>query len=384
MSEPIHIEYLPLGELLDRKAEKNPKRHDLIRLNRSIDRFGYTQPMLLDDRTNRLLAGHGRLETLIRKKIEGQAPPKNIKVADDGEWLVPVIIGYATNSDAEAKAYIVADNRLTEIGGWDPVELGELLTDLVDEGGVDMLDGTGFNSEEYDLLIEELAKRAGNFDDEPIDEFDQGDGIDDEFYDMDARDAAEVESDNEWGVPVLRLDRQVTRVPLPFVKWGSIARSSKMTGCYHFYTDDYKFLALWRNPEAILKSGCRNVVEINFSTHTSYPKAITLFNTFRKRSISRLWQDLGVNVMVDMNVEMKLMDINLLGVPKGWRSYCTRAYTDDYMTEVPAEYEIACEHAGTDDILFVVYGGGKKSKAMCKDNGWLWFPEHSDSIRGRE
>ena len=63
MSE-LGIEYLPLSHL--QVAPRNPKRHALDQLGASIGRFGYVEPIIVDERTGRLVAGHGRRDSLLR------------------------------------------------------------------------------------------------------------------------------------------------------------------------------------------------------------------------------------------------------------------------------------------------------------------------------
>jgi ParB-like chromosome segregation protein Spo0J len=60
--ESIRIEYLPLATLL--KAPRNPKDHDIGLLHDSFSRFGFVEPIALNERTGRLVAGHGRQEAL--------------------------------------------------------------------------------------------------------------------------------------------------------------------------------------------------------------------------------------------------------------------------------------------------------------------------------
>ena len=50
---------------------------------------------------------------------ESKSPPEDVKIGDDGVWLVPILRGWTSRSDADAEAYLVAANRLTERGGWD-------------------------------------------------------------------------------------------------------------------------------------------------------------------------------------------------------------------------------------------------------------------------
>ncbi len=121
----LWLEYWPLEELL--KAPRNPKDHDIGLLHGLMDHFGYTQPVLIDERTGRLVAGHGRLDTLGQKVRGGQAPPDYVVVAENGAWLVPVIRGWRSRSDADAEAYLVADNEATIRGGYKTDELIEVL-----------------------------------------------------------------------------------------------------------------------------------------------------------------------------------------------------------------------------------------------------------------
>src|SRR5258707_9052715 len=85
--EALRIEYVPLSEV--QRWPRNPKLHSHDDIATSIERFGFAQPLLLDERTNQLVAGHGRLETLQRLKAEGKEPPERVRKKGD-DWLVPV------------------------------------------------------------------------------------------------------------------------------------------------------------------------------------------------------------------------------------------------------------------------------------------------------
>jgi ParB-like chromosome segregation protein Spo0J len=125
MNKQIRVEYLPRAQL--KCAPRNPKAHDLGVIDQSIRRFGFVSPIVLDERTGRLMAGHGRLETLERGKAAGEKPPDRI-IEKDGEWLVPVIRGAEFGDDHEAEAYVVADNQTTILGGWNEEELAAVLS----------------------------------------------------------------------------------------------------------------------------------------------------------------------------------------------------------------------------------------------------------------
>ena len=56
----LRIEYVALADL--KRHPRNPKDHDLGAISRSVNRFGFTAPVIIDERTGYLAAGHGRIE----------------------------------------------------------------------------------------------------------------------------------------------------------------------------------------------------------------------------------------------------------------------------------------------------------------------------------
>src|SRR5262245_40706223 len=122
------IEFMDLEAIP--RAPRNPKGHDLEHIDGSFDRFGFVAPPMLDEKTGRLVAGHGRLDALVARKRAGGQPPARVRVAAGGAWLVPVIRGLVFASSADAELYLLADNKLSELGGWDDAELGKVLTEL--------------------------------------------------------------------------------------------------------------------------------------------------------------------------------------------------------------------------------------------------------------
>lgn len=148
-SNQRRIEYMPLEHL--QPAARNPKRHADDAIAASIDRFGYVEPIVLDERTGRLVAGHGRLESLRAAADRGDAPPDGIRAARGG-WAVPVLRGWASVDDAHAEAYLAASNRLVELGGWDDTELAALLAGVT-AVDADLADIAGWNDQQLaDLL----------------------------------------------------------------------------------------------------------------------------------------------------------------------------------------------------------------------------------------
>lgn len=117
--DAARIEYMPLSKM--KQWPGNPKEHDVEAIRASIRRFGFVTPLVLDEKSGRMVAGHGRLEALLLEQKEGagKVPPKKI-VIKNKEWHVPVLRGLNFKTEAEAEAYLIASNRLPEIGGWVP------------------------------------------------------------------------------------------------------------------------------------------------------------------------------------------------------------------------------------------------------------------------
>jgi hypothetical protein len=162
----LWIDYVSLDTL--KRWERNPKDHDLGELGRSLSRFGFVMPILIDERSNKIAAGHGRIDTLLQRREMGESPPARIDV-QDGEWMVPVVRGVNFNSDGEMEAYAVADNRLVERGGWDEPALTAVLKDLAEGPG---LDGTGYDEDDLDALLA-FTSMMGEFEDLPDLEWDE-------------------------------------------------------------------------------------------------------------------------------------------------------------------------------------------------------------------
>lgn len=139
----LRVQDRAVGEI--QKNPRNPRTHSPAQIRRiadSISRFGWTNPILIDGK-DRILAGHGRVEAA---KLIGLGEVPTIRVGD----LTP----------AELRAYVIADNRLAELAGWDTellaLELGELATlDLDFDVRI-----TGFDTAEIDLLIADSTDRT--------------------------------------------------------------------------------------------------------------------------------------------------------------------------------------------------------------------------------
>lgn len=183
-------------------------------------------------------------------------------------------------------------------------------------------------------------------------------------------------TDNDLEVPTLRLDRQPEFCDIPFVCFGEQARTFQMNnqGTLHFYTDDYRFNAIYEHPEKVLQMHPKNIVEPNFSLYSETPVAFGLQALYKKRFVARAMQEKGINIFVDLNVNSKFYKLNMLGVPAGWRSFCTRGY-NNRLAYLQFEYELAKSWAEDNAPLFVIYGGGQPCKDFAQKHGCVYVEQ---------
>lgn len=135
------------------RAKDNPKGHDEGLILESFERHGYAAPMVLDERTGRLVAGHGRLDGLEVLHEREADPPDGVLVLDDGRWAAFVSRGWRSKNDDQARAYLLMDNRSGEMGGWEREALAEMLGPMMER---DALAGSGFDRTDVDDLLASL------------------------------------------------------------------------------------------------------------------------------------------------------------------------------------------------------------------------------------
>ena len=67
----------------------------------------------------------------------------------------------------------------------------------------------------------------------------------------------------------------------------------------HFFIDDYQFVRLWAQPDSYLDllRNFKCVCTPDFSTYTDFPKAIQIYNHYRKHWLGAYWQANGITVI---------------------------------------------------------------------------------------
>lgn len=144
-ADGLSIKYLPITAL--RPRANNPRTHSdkqVRQIANSIERFGFTNPVLIDA-NGAIIAGHGRVEAA---KLLGQGTVPTIRLED--------------LSEAEIRAYVIADNKLAELAGWDREVLALELQGLLHLDLDFDVSITGFETPEIDVLVEELGQKKAD------------------------------------------------------------------------------------------------------------------------------------------------------------------------------------------------------------------------------
>lgn len=145
------------GDVIERRAvaklkpyAQNSRLHSpeqIDQLVASIEEFGFTMPVLVDE-TGMIIAGHGRVLAAAKREME----------------TVPVIVARGW-SPAKKRAYVIADNRLSENSTWDRKLLGSELGSLQLQGfNMAVL---GFSTPDLKALVANAAKMNSDPDDAP-------------------------------------------------------------------------------------------------------------------------------------------------------------------------------------------------------------------------
>lgn len=117
MAQTAKLQQVPVNKLVP--YERNAKTHSaeqVEKIKASIEEFGFVSPILIDGEYN-IIAGHGRV--LAAKEL--------------GMDKVPAVFVEGL-TEAQRRAYIIADNKLTELGGWDMEMVRAELQELDGEG----------------------------------------------------------------------------------------------------------------------------------------------------------------------------------------------------------------------------------------------------------
>lgn len=352
----VKMEYRNIDEVA--KLERNPRKiskKELQGLIKSIEQlpdYFEAHPIVLSDRTGKLVVidGNQRLEAAKRLGLK----------------QVPTVLMTGLSEERERKVILLANKSA---GVWD-YEM------LANEWDLQLLEDCNIEipNVSIDVDVEEPERE------EKID--DEGEEVEDKsFEDMMIKDCL-FESDNDFEIPNLLLKEQAGKLELPLNTWGANSRLSKDVMTYHFYVDDYRFNALWKDPTKLLASGCKAIVEPNCSLHDQTPISYGLHQIYKKRWLARYCQECGIKVYADLNVSHKFIEYNKMGIPKGYNAFMTRGL-DGWMESLKSDLEVAREISGLETPNLIVYGGGKEIKKFCQQNNLLYITDFINAKKGK-
>jgi len=326
---------------------------DSIRING----FWIHRPIALSDSTGELviLAGNQRLKAAKKLKLE----------------QVPTILYHDPTTEEEMEI-IFRDN--VNNGEWDNKKMNDPLFEDVDFNfmGISLDDPEDKHKKKKNTEILDIEDDNEDKDDSEEDADLENDEKE-AFYRSMWKDVL-YDSNNEFDIPNLLLDNQAGHLELPLSPWGANSRLRKDVSTYHFYVDDYRFEALFKDPIKLVTSGCKAIVEPNCSLHDQTPIAWGLQLLYKKRFLSRYLQECGIKVYVDLNVSHKFIEYNKMGIPKGYNAFFTRGL-DGWMESLNSDFKTAQEISGLESPNLCVYGGGEEIQEFCRQHSILYVTD---------
>jgi hypothetical protein len=119
--------------------EKNPRVGSIEAVARSLEKFGQRKPIVVNKRTNEVIAGN---HTIMAAKSLGWKEVAAVWVDDD---------------EATAQAYAIADNRTHDLGAYDEQALAALVEELAN---TDLILAAGYGEQDIEDLYEASGYRG--------------------------------------------------------------------------------------------------------------------------------------------------------------------------------------------------------------------------------
>lgn len=129
----------------------NPRRGDVEAVMRSLDTFGQRKPIIVREGTGEVIAGN---HTFMAAKRLGWTEIAVVWVQDD---------------DVTAKAFALADNRTSELGGYDDEMLAAMISDVMAEDS-ELLSAASYTAADLDALLAETLPSSDESEELPVPE----------------------------------------------------------------------------------------------------------------------------------------------------------------------------------------------------------------------
>lgn len=339
--------------------DKNPRKGNIKAIADSLTVNKQYRPIVVQKKTKKILAGN---HTWQAAKALG--------------WS-KISVVFVDVNDEEAKRIVLADNRTTDLAGYDDKILAELLKSL------DSPEGTGYSETDMQVLLDKADEALSSlseigYDDDTYSEvMAQSDNAEfggrrdiltaSSFDDIDEdtpKDADEVEGadgyfphaafqleddiyfefkKNKYDIPCYRPDMFVESLPQLLRTWGGreageedgvssylwnygLASSNGVPfdrAILAFFTHDFKWAGWWDKPSIyttkVLNLGVRSAISPDFSIWWDDPVTLQIFSVYRSQWFGRYFQEAGIRVIprVLAHDDQRMLDISLMGIPKG-------------------------------------------------------------------
>lgn len=240
---------------------RNPRKNQsaIKAVANSIEQFGFEQPIVVD-RNGVVIVGHTRL-----------AAAKHLKLAK-----VPVVVAKNLTKE-QANAYRLADNKTNELAEWDMSMLDDELSEITD---IDMSD-FGF-----DIPTEDFGDDL---------EDDDEDGFEPSFQNAQK---ALFDGVGEYGIPQIKGVDFIE--PVDWISFNML-NSYQKPGAFgvHHFIDDYQFEREWTQIDRQIPRLQRAtyVTSPDFSLYVDFPKALQIWNHYRKHWIGAYMEMQGISVI---------------------------------------------------------------------------------------
>lgn len=266
------IEHIQIDDIV--MYSNNPRHNDgeaVDKVAASIKEYGFKVPMVLD-KNNVIITGHTRYKAAKKLKLD----------------KVPCIIADDL-TDAQVKAFRIADNKVSEYSSWDYELLNFEFEELKDLG-FDM-EMTGFDDFEMDAI-----EAAEDFE---MDEFKEHHRLaTDNAYNLQFN-----EIERTAGFYQMPIIKKIDYIPKDLISFNYAKTAQDKSVGVHFYIDDYQFERVWNNPimyvDILKEFDC--VITPDFSLYLDMPIAMKIWNTYRNRLIGQIMYDCGIKVIPNVS-----------------------------------------------------------------------------------
>lgn len=287
----MEIEYKHIDDIFP--YENNPRVNEkaVQYVAQSISEFGFKVPIVID-REGTVITGHTRL----------------LAARELGMDKVPCIVA-ADLSEDQARAYRLADNRVSEKSKWDMRKLDIELSKVT---SIDMkrfdfrlpkIRGTAAVNAPSPVPLEMAAPETL-----PPGAADAGRDLGGYFGDERERTYNSVNlhafdpyrAEGFYQMPVIG---GCNLIPDDLIGFKYVKAQSAIPEktAVHFFIDDYQFERIWTNPGVyigmLIDRGCECALSPDFSLYMDMPMAMKVWNVYRSRLIGQMMQDAGIKVI---------------------------------------------------------------------------------------